>query len=78
MSFKWLFPSVFARWVLDLDFMKDQIDHLLPVSQFVLPPGQFAPQGQAIPGYLAAHPGYLHPPGASCPGRFILPPAQNK
>ena len=30
--------------------------------------------GQAVPGYLAPHPGYLHPRGASCPGRFILPP----
>ena len=29
-----------------------------------LPPG-----GQAVPGYLAPHPGYLHPRGASCPGR---------
>ena len=38
-----------------------------------LPPG-----GQAVPGYLAPHPGYLHPRGASCPGRFILPPAQHK
>ena len=31
------------------------------------------------PGQLAPHPGYLHPGGggggASCPGRFILPPA---
>ena len=35
-----------------------------------LPPG-----GQTVPGYLAPHPGYLHPRGASCPGRFILPPA---
>ena len=34
-----------------------------------LPPG-----GQAVPGYLAPHPGYLQPQGASCPGRFILPP----
>ena len=38
-----------------------------------LPPG-----GQAVPGYLAPHPGYLHPRGASCPGRFILPPPQHK
>ena len=37
-----------------------------------LPPG-----GQAVPGYLAPHPGYLHPRGASCPGRFILPPPPN-
>ena len=43
------------------------------------PPGQLAPRGQDIPGYLAPHPGYLHPQGASCPGRFIFPPpAKNK
>ena len=40
------------------------------VSQFILPPGQLA-----VPGYLTPRPGYLHPRGASCPGRFILPPA---
>ena len=38
-----------------------------------LPPG-----GQDIPGYLAPHPGYLHPRGASCPSRFALPPPKNK
>ena len=35
------------------------------------------PRGQAVAGYLAPHPGYLHPRGASCPGRFILPPPPN-
>ena len=34
-----------------------------------------APLDSLPPGYLAPHPGYLHPRGASCPGRFILPPA---
>ena len=37
-----------------------------------------SPGGQAVPGYLTPHPGYLHPQGASCPGRFILPPAHTK
>ena len=62
----------------------------LPVSQFILPPGQLAPRGgkptavglppggQAVPGYLTPRPGYLNPRGASCPGRFILPPAHIK
>ena len=36
------------------------------------------PGGQAVPGYLTPHPGYLHPRGASCPGRFILPPAHTE
>ena len=36
------------------------------------------PRGQAVPGYLTPHPGYLNPRGASCPGRFILPPAHIK
>ena len=61
-----------------------------PVSQFILPPGQLAspggkltvvglpPGGQAVPGYLTPRPGYLHPRGASWPGRFILPPAHTK
>ena len=44
-------------------------------STAVAPP---PPGGQAVPGYLAPHPGYLHPRGASCPGRFILPPALHK
>ena len=38
-----------------------------------LPPG-----GQAVPGYLTPRPGYFNPRGASCPGRFILPPAHIK
>ena len=38
-----------------------------------LPPG-----GQAVPGYLTPRPGYLHPRGASCPGRFILPPTNTE
>ena len=38
-----------------------------------LPPG-----GQAVPGYLTPRPGYLNPRGASCPDRFILPPAHIK
>ena len=38
-----------------------------------LPPG-----GQAVPGYLTPRPGFLNPRGASCPGRFILPPAHIK
>ena len=38
-----------------------------------LPPG-----GQAVPGYLTPHPGYLHPRGVSCPGQFILPPAHTE
>ena len=62
-----------------------------PLSQFILPPGQLAPRGggkptgvglppggQAVPGYLTPRPGYLNPRGASCPGRFILPPAHIK
>ena len=36
------------------------------------------PRGQAVPGYLTPRPGYLNPRGASCPGRFILPPANIK
>ena len=61
----------------------------VPVSQFILPPGQLAPRGQANRGWLAPRgascpgisyprPGYLIPGGASCPGRFILPPAPIK
>ena len=64
---------------------------LMPVSQFILPPGQLAPRGasqprQAVPGYLAPHPGYLQPRGGgggeavqaglSCPPP--PPPAQHK
>ena len=57
-----------------------------PVSQFILSTGQLAPwgasqpwlacppRGQAVPGYLTPCLGYLYPRGASCPGRFILPP----
>ena len=36
------------------------------------------PRGQAVLGYLTPRSGYLHPRGASCPGRFILPPAHTK
>ena len=36
------------------------------------------PGGQAVPGYPTPRPGYLNPRGASCPGRFILPPAHIK
>ena len=36
------------------------------------------PGGQSVPGYLTPRPGYLNPRGASCPGRFILPPAHIK
>ena len=48
------------------------------------PPGgkptavSLTPGGQAVPGYLTPRPGYLHPRGASCPGRFILPPAHKE
>ena len=61
-----------------------------PVSQFILPPGQLAPQGASQPR-LACPPGgklsrdilppalvILTPRGANCPGRFILPPAHIK
>ena len=34
-----------------------------------------APWLQAVPGYLAPNPGYLHPWGASCPDLFTLPPS---
>ena len=63
----------------------------VPVSQFILPPGQLAPRGASQPrltcppgGKLSRdilpppRPGYLNPRGASCPGRFILPPAHIK
>ena len=51
----------------------------VPVSQFILPPWTACPPGgQAVPGYLTPRPGYLNPRGASCPGRFILPPAHIK
>ena len=45
------------------------------VTVYLAPLDSLPPGGQAVPGYLAPHPGYLHPGGASCPGRFILPPA---
>ena len=45
------------------------------VTVYLAPLDSLPPGGQAVPGYLAPHPGYLHPRGASCPGRFILPPA---
>ena len=59
------------------------------MSQFILPPGQLAPQGASqpllayprgasCPGISYPRPGYLNPRGASCPGRFILPPAHIK
>ena len=45
------------------------------VTVYLAPMDSLPPRGQAVPGYLAPHPGYLHPRGASCPGWFILPPA---
>ena len=45
------------------------------VTVYLAPLDSLPPGGQAVPGYFAPHPGYLHPRGASCPGRFILPPA---
>ena len=61
-----------------------------PVSQFILPPGQLAPREASQP-WLAYPLGgklsrdilppalvILTPGGASCPGRFILPPAHIK
>ena len=44
------------------------------VTVYLAPLDSLHPGGQAVPGYLAPHPGYLDPRGASCPGRFILPP----
>ena len=44
------------------------------VTVYLAPLDSLPPGGQAVPGYLTPHPGYLHPRGASCPGRFILPP----
>ena len=45
------------------------------VTVYLAPLDSLPPGGQAVMGYLAPHPGYLHPRGASCPGRFILLPA---
>ena len=43
-------------------------------------PVKLAPswRGQAAPFYLAPPPCYLHSLGASCPGRFILPPPNTR
>ena len=49
-------------------------DHMTGVTVYLAPLDSLPPGGQAVPGYLTPHPGYLHPRGASCPGRFILPP----
>ena len=72
------YPSVYAT------------DSWMPVSQFILAPGQLAPRGTSQPR-LACPPGsklsrdilppalvILTPGGASCPGRFILPPRPYK
>ena len=48
------------------------------VTVYLAPLDSLPPGGQAVPGYLASHPGYLHARGASCPGRFILPPANTR
>ena len=45
------------------------------VTVYLAPLDSLPPGGQAVPGYLAPYPGYLNPRGTSCPGRFILTPA---
>ena len=40
--------------------------------------GKLAPGGQAVPGYLTPALVIFDPGGASCPGRFILPPAHTE
>ena len=47
---------------------------LKSLTVYLAPLDSLPPGGKAVPGYLTPHPGYLHPRGASCPGRFILPP----
>ena len=43
------------------------------VTVYLAPLDSLPPGGQAVPGYLTPHTGYLHPRGASFPGQFILP-----
>ena len=45
-----------------------------PVTVYLAPLDSLPPGGQAVPGYLAPHPGYLHPRGVRYPSWFILPP----
>ena len=51
------------------------------VTVYLAPLDSLPPGGQAVPGYLAPHPGYLHPGGGGgggggvrYPSWFILPP----
>ena len=44
------------------------------VTVYLAPLDSLPPGGQAVPGYLAPHPGYLHPRGVRYPSWFILPP----
>ena len=53
------------------------------VTVYLAPLDSLPPGGQAVPGYLAPHPGYLHPRGGGgggvvrYPSWFILPPLKH-
>ena len=56
--------QVFATWAL----------FAMPVSQFILPPGQAAPGGQPVPGYLAPNLVIFTPGGQAVQAGLSCPP----
>ena len=48
------------------------------VTVYLAPLNSLPPGGQAVPGYLAPHPGYLHPPGGKLSRPVYLAPRQHK
>ena len=48
------------------------------VTVYLAPLDSLPPGGQAVPGYLAPHPGYLHPRGGKLSRPVYLAPRQHK
>ena len=48
------------------------------VTVYLAPLDSLPPGGQAVPGYLASHPGYLHARGGKLSRPVYLAPCQHK